>query len=604
MTKRIVSFIKNYLRYMRLSTKLLLLNVISVFLPLSVTLLLFNKYSSNALAKRSFEAADSSFSQIYSIFEEQFEVVRQNVLLLLLDDTARNLLQDVPYNFNIIEQRKSKDAVAMTLDHIEKLTDPMSLHIYIRDDYTYLVDYQHYFPFCVAENAVWFHQLCSEPYRNLWISAEESSGDNTAFVSVRPVHHETLAYAVRVCDPENYNKTVSILKMEIPLDYVTDILRGSLTLNGSSAYLLDKSNHIIASASLDQEMILPEMKLLPSYLQTKHETVHINNKDYYVIYRAFKGHPWVLATVIPLKSINTLLKDTQLMTVFVLAIFMALAIFLFILSFSNHITRRIYAVSENMRNLKKGEIHALRPSNSKDEIGDLIDSYNYMTYELKLLIENEYLSGVNRKNAEFMALQAQINPHFLYNTLELINYYAYQSDPKSVDQVVSLLSKFYKLSLNKGDNVFCIWQELELVDTYFSIRNMRHGNTLNLVIDIPAELLQYKIPKITLQPLVENAIQHGICMKENKKGTVTITGKKTDDNIMITVSDDGAGLDPVVMEKLNHAETLLTSLTGSNHYGIWNINERIKTFFGSQYGLLFESTPGAGTTVTLIMPAR
>ena len=238
-----------------------------------------------------------------------------------------------------------------------------------------------------------------------------------------------------------------------------------------------------------------------------------------------------------------------------------------------------------------------------DEIDELIDHYNYMTDELELLVEAKYLSGVELKAAQLRALQAQINPHFLYNTLEMINSYAFLEDPGKVEQLVQALSNFYRLSLNHGKDIYQLWQELKLVEAYFEIQKIRYPDCLSLKIDVPSSMMQYAVPNITLQPLIENSIRHGILLKEDKKGTITILGRVLEDTIELQVIDDGIGMPQEVVDRLNAGLPMEEGheTTGSG-YGIHNINERIQNYYGKAYQVHFSSVPGQGTVVTITLP--
>ena len=204
------------------------------------------------------------------------------------------------------------------------------------------------------------------------------------------------------------------------------------------------------------------------------------------------------------------------------------------------------------------------------------------------------------RKAEFELLQAQINPHFLYNTLDAIVWSAEAGNQKQVVKMVGSLSDFFRTSLNKGKEIVTIKEELQHVRSYLEIQQIRYQDILTYEIDAEDEIGGYKIPKITVQPIVENALYHGI---KNKRGggKITVNGKSDGDDIVITVHDDGMGMD---IDRLQQVQQSLVSGDENEKaiYGLYNVNERIRLEFGEEYGIKIESIHGIGTTVTVRLP--
>lgn len=204
------------------------------------------------------------------------------------------------------------------------------------------------------------------------------------------------------------------------------------------------------------------------------------------------------------------------------------------------------------------------------------------------------------RKAEFELLQAQINPHFLYNTLDAIVWSAEAGNQKQVVSMVGSLSDFFRTSLNKGKEIVTIREELQHVRSYLEIQQIRYQDILTYEIDVPEEIYNYTIPKITVQPVVENALYHGI---KNKRGggKIIVTGGDLGEYIQITVKDDGSGMTP---ERLNEIRENLKKEKPEDNtiYGLYNINERIKLSFGDNYGVGIDSTEGGGTIVNIRLP--
>ena len=240
----------------------------------------------------------------------------------------------------------------------------------------------------------------------------------------------------------------------------------------------------------------------------------------------------------------------------------------------------------------------------------LADTYNYMTEEIGLLMDSQKEAADNLRRAEFRALQAQINPHFLYNTLDMINWLSQTGRNQEVTQAIQALSRFYKLTLSRNGLMNSIETELQHVSLYIRLQNMRYDNCVTFVMDVPDELYDYTIPKLTFQPIVENAFLHGIMTTEQKKGSILLTGWKSGDDIGFIISDDGAGIPPEKLDTLMHdmvhahMDAGVQQQASPGHIGIYNTNLRLKSLYGEMYGLSFTSTLGKGTEVTVRIPAR
>lgn len=233
-------------------------------------------------------------------------------------------------------------------------------------------------------------------------------------------------------------------------------------------------------------------------------------------------------------------------------------------------------------------------------IGQLITNYNRMVDRIDQLMVAQQETADKLKVSEANALQAQINPHFLYNMLDMINWLALGGKQKEVSLAVQNLSKFYKLTLSKNKITTTVGKELQHVELFVKLQNMRFQDKIDFIVDVPDTLMEYEIPKLVLQPIVENSIQHGIFEKESKEGTIVLMAWMEGNDIVFTISDDGIGILP---EVLPHILTGEGQGIGSN-IGIYNTYLRLQLLYGPRYGLHYESNPGKGTEVTVRIPMR
>ena len=264
------------------------------------------------------------------------------------------------------------------------------------------------------------------------------------------------------------------------------------------------------------------------------------------------------------------------------------------------ITRPIRELSEVANSVAGGNLAVRFDVRTGAEVQVLSDSLNAMIEEITALLEQVKQEQIRLRKAEFELLQTQINPHFLYNTLDAIVWLAEAGEQKKVVNMVGSLSDFFRTSLNQGKVIVSIREELQHVRSYLEIQQVRYQDILQYEIDVPETLYDYRIPKITIQPLVENALYHGI---KNKRGPgrIVITGKSESRGFRIRVEDNGIGISEERLEQVREG-MVHEEPSQKNIYGLYNVNERIRLNFGEEYGITIESVYGKGTVVDIILP--
>lgn len=382
------------------------------------------------------------------------------------------------------------------------------------------------------------------------------------------------------------------------------ILSDNLALSGSVSYIINDRNSTVASSndSLSGIYWLNYDSIEDAFMSSNNFVEqNILGETVYAGFYSITEPKWYMVTILPSKPLIT--QSNQLILQ-LLAIYLAILIFAIILAnfLARSITNRLSSVIMQMKKVRQGPPVPMESPQAHDEIGDLIDTYNYMTRKMNELIQKQAKASEDLRIAEFNSLQAQINPHFLYNTMDMINWQALQGHTAEVSTAVQNLSKFYKLTLSRKKGISTIEREEEHVSIYISLQNMRYHDSIDFISDIPDELMEYQIPKLTLQPVVENAILHGILEKETKSGTIVLTGWLEDTDVVLLISDDGVGISPDKMP------TILSgtgqSSSGGTNIAIYNTHRRLQILYGQKYGLTYTSTPGQGTEVQIRIPAK
>ncbi len=268
------------------------------------------------------------------------------------------------------------------------------------------------------------------------------------------------------------------------------------------------------------------------------------------------------------------------------------------------ITEPIQKLCEAAEAAGSGDFQIRAQGEGLDEIAVLNASFNQMMEEIGDLVEDIRVEELNLRAAELRVLQEQINPHFLYNTLDNIIWLAESKDTEQVVKMVSALSSFFRTTLSKGREFISVREEGEHIRSYLEIQQFRYRDILEYDVSIPEELWEYQVIKLTLQPLVENALYHGI-KKKRGKGHISVSAERYKDVLIFKVKDDGMGMDEVRLEQVRGIlDGSVVEERQSGGFGLFNVNQRIQLHYGAEYGLKVQSTYGEGTEVWVRIPAE
>lgn len=386
--------------------------------------------------------------------------------------------------------------------------------------------------------------------------------------------------------------------------YLTKLLQDNITSNENVAYLVNSRDNLVATSNpflygtypFSSDEIRENIMSSNNFI-----TKTVLGKKVYAGFYRIKNTDWYMVAVMPADPIMK--KSTHIICNFLL-IYIAFLLIAFIIAsrLSHSMTRRLSLVVNQMAKVRFEPPVQLKDADSQDEIGELIDTYNYMSRKIQQLMDDQAKAAENLRIAEFDSLQAQINPHFLYNTMDMISWLAQQGKSDEVTEVVRRLSRFYRLTLSRKQELTTIADEAEHVTIYIELQNMRFNNGIDFIMDIPDYLMEYSMPKLIFQPLVENSIIHGIMEKEEKTGSIVLTGWMEDEDIVLLLSDDGVGIDPDILPKFLDGTFHNPQSKGSN-VAVYNTHRRLQILYGERYGLSFSSTKGQGTEVQIRIPA-
>lgn len=385
---------------------------------------------------------------------------------------------------------------------------------------------------------------------------------------------------------------------------LAEILSDNLSLEGSVSYILNERDALVASSdtSLSGIYWLSYDTIQGSFMSSNNFIAReILGETIYSGFYHIAGANWFMVTVLPS---GPLIDRSNALTLQFGAVYLAFALIAFYLALrlSRSITGRLSGVVERMQTVRQGPPVPMDSPRYHDEVGDLIDTYNYMARKMNQLIERQRRDAEDLRIAEFHSLQAQMNPHFLYNTMDMINWMAQAGQTDQISDAVQKLSRFYRLTLSRKANLVTIADELEHASIYVELQNMRYRDQIQLIVDIPDALMDYTMPKLTLQPVVENSILHGILEKPGKSGSIVLTGWMENGDITLMVSDDGVGISPELLPSILSGDGKTAS--GGTNIAVCNTHRRLQILYGDSYGLAYTSALGRGTDVEIRIPAN
>lgn len=388
-----------------------------------------------------------------------------------------------------------------------------------------------------------------------------------------------------------------------------------------SEYLLfDDNNTFVTGAGVDEKKDKAER--IKEYVNkdenNRLELLDFNGPDQisipygkYLVARTEVGSTkWKMIGLTNVDKFNVTRGQLLVILITVAIVVLALTMVMKVIT-KRYVTDPIKELRDGVLKIAEGDLSIRFPEKGDNEISDFSKTFNYMTEQNQLLVKKINEESKKKREYELALIQEQVKPHFLYNTLDIIIMLIEMKRAREAERVTRKLAEYYKNSLSGAEEIVPISREKQIIIDYLDLQLMRYGEKFMYEVDIPAEFDNVLIPKMTLQPLVENAIYYGIKLKEGW-GSIRISGYKNDDgSVIITVSDDGQGMDEEQLAKVKDQMTRavgemdkikVDELDGRKHFGVYSVYNRIRLYFGNEYGLDVESSYGVGTSILIHLP--
>ena len=556
--------IRKKFRDMKYRHKLTILLVISSLVPMTMLALYSHNSMSRLVRHNEVEDTSSILEQTRESIDSQIEVYTGLI----------NYLTYSPDIEEVIDEKNMDNYVAYAkytqiVDPL--LTVPKSYHdainqiqifadsIKVRHEYTLV-------PMDEIGQEWWSSQLNDEVQVQWLVNTEKPE-----IAAVRNIYDGRNRTAV-LCITLDYNKIFKPLK--------------NIISDESGTMVLDQSQNIVYRDENIQDNDLADLRESDKILEQI-------SKEYVAVNSTSQNTGWKFYLYKTKKSVEKSVYQMLLAEIPLIA-GCVLIIFILGMAFSRLFTRKIEMLTENMDQVNHGSREVTVTSDAEDEVGVLIRSFRRMMGEIDRLISEVYENKIALKEFELKALTAQINPHFLYNSLSIINWMAIKSGQKEISKVTLDLSTFYRTALSKGEDMVTVENCIRNIEAYLSIQLVMHDNDFTVEWKIDPQVKAEKVPKLILQPVVENALEHGLDVKEEGDKILQLSFLDAGDAVLLRVEDNGMGMEQSV------AESLVTYQ--AEGYGLKNVNDRICLLYGEEYKIRITSSVGKGTVVEMRIP--
>lgn len=593
------TFYSDFFLKTSIKKKLILFFLILALLPtIIISITLYSK-SSVLLSSKIDAILKKNITMMERNIVQKFEAINDISTFIYLNPSIYKILslsQHPSEKMELINEISILDGMLSSYDSSNITNSKLYPHIYMfnRPEYEQYNFSNKVFDLSAIESETWYRKLPNKSrYSIVGLVKNTSSYNNN--------------YAIRIAKKLYGINDMEIsfsclLTIDVAVEEFSNILDEFKPSKDSSIFIINKNSSVVVSP--DYSLIGKDLSSLPYISEINKASnqdysslvENINHNNTLVTYKKINQFGWTIVSLSPLYGLYGELYSLKTFVIFIIALFMTIAMILALL-LSENISYPIRKLIKSMYLVQNGNFDIMVDYKRNDEFGYLITTYNKMVNQIKELIDKLYVSEARKREAELKALQAQINPHFLYNTLNSINCLALRHNNEDISTMVTSLSEFYMHSLSKGKDIISLNDERKQLESYLSIQKIRFKDKLEYSILFPAELSNYYTVKLVLQPIVENAIIHGI-EKTSYKGIIHVTACKQNDMIVITIKDNGIGAD---IAELN---TMLKNKSNSSKsYGIYNVNERLRQYFGNNFEIIFSNNAEAGITVTVIIPA-
>lgn len=578
-----IKHIKRTFQNLSLNKKILILILAGVVLPFGMAFALSIKELRTATQERQIYAMNQGYNQVYQSLSDRLNRVHNISTLLAVNDTVNLTLKLKEEDMDLMDQLALFEKISSYTYAMELSFESNNIVFYINDKFK-VANSQNgrYRKLNYAKESDWYSSLLKNKGKPTWVPFKDESGIDKG---------NYIALTRHLWNEDNYEESLGVLAVLVEKNAIREVFIDSN--KEQFIYMETGDGKLLASNAAEKNLVR-----IPTEFRSGNDNglkiLTLNGSNYYTRSSIIENTNVYLVSLVSVHAINEIVDNTVHRMMMLYSLVCGALLFI-VYPITRTITYRITLLRKQMQKVQEGELSKLVISDDyQDEIGQLIVHYNQMVGKVDELLGEQYDLGQKKTEAELKALQSQINPHFLYNTLDMINWMAQKGETDNIRSVIQAMSLFYRQTLSKGKDIVLIRDEIKMCQAYMEIQKRRYKGKIRFEEEVQEEILDCLIPKITLQPFLENAIIHGINEKEDSRGVVILNGWMEDGMITLSVTDDGKGM---------RIEEKDSAVSGS-HYGLENIEKRLSMFYKQHIPIIVESSLGIGTCIIISIPVK
>ena len=567
-----------------------------IFIPI-IVLTVFAAYRSTAIIQeQSMEIARLYLQQTENEMESELYKIATVSSSVAQTAKVHEVLEKQNTGISFSEEYDDMNELYKTIESTRALQNLYQIRLFISDSFTHSRSNYITYPLSSVSDTDWYHQLV-EQYQTQTLLPP------SIFQPPLSEPQEVLSVVTLIRSRKNITRILGVVSVDVLESDLIDILQRNNYAEQSAAYLVDENLNIVCGANstfpVSEADLAAQLQQMRDTFGASSGVSTAGNAVYGLSAPIFDG--WRIFTVASMGNLLSPVLDLRDQMILLTVIISIIAFCLSYL-YARYSTRRIKTLAEQVRRVENGDLSVSCIVDSEDEIGELQNSFNFMVRRISLLVDERYNLGKNLKDMELRALQAQINPHFLYNTLDMIAWKAMASGNQETVDIVVKLARFYRLSLSNGSDFLPLSDEVEHVRLFVELTNLCRSRNVQLITEVAPNIADYPIMKLILQPIVENSLFHGLYELSDREGVIRLTAEQIGSYVQIQIADNGVGIEKSKLAELLAKKERPVVNTKRGGYGIGNILERLRIYYDDRFTFQIESAILTGTTVTIRIP--
>lgn len=569
---------------------MLIFFILVSILPLIILGLTTTLITSRITSSQSEQIITNLLEQVSMNFEYQLNEIMTISDLLYQNKVLRRILRNANAGYSSIEDELNDYLELYPLiSQFQNNDSVYRIRVYLEGNSLLTRERNMFFSTNEIKRSELYQEIVSNPL--VWVPTRKVS---YLFENVKSVF--TLYKTLRA--DKDFSTIIGFFAIDVLENKVNDELARTLPYNDCASFLMTDRGFIsyIYTDQFKKDIFRKiDEKRLNNDISKNGYKIPKSGSEYIFLSKNIDlaSTPWKLGFFISKLEVNKV-NRIIVWSIMLSIVITSLVAILITINFSRNITFGLNQLEKSLEGIHRGKYIQIKNVTGNDEIAQLQLRYNELLKKIEELIENDYKIQIALKSEELKALEGQINPHFLYNTLDTARWMALRQGSNELATMIDTFSRFFRISLNRGKEISTIGKEIEHIEAYIELQNIRFNNGISLKNTISKKYFDYPIPRLVLQPLVENSIIHGFSYRSFKTGEIMLSLTCTDNQIVFTISDDGIGF------KEDDYYTILE--TKASGYGLYNINQRLKLYFGESYGLSIGEKSDRGAVIDILLP--